>query len=152
MKIKDFLDLWVSKPKIEDMDVKELEKYLQMSLELELEEIVPIPYLGGIDALVKYSYAELIALCPMTGLPDTYTIDISFVPNEYVPELKSLKKYYVEFKDIPISHEHLHAKIFYDFQEAVKPKTLRIFLDVAVRGGIHTTINYFREKGKKKGG
>jgi len=145
MRKEDFLDLWITKPKIEDMDIKELSKYLEMSLELELSEIVPIPYLGGIDALVKYKYPELIALCPMTGLPDTYTVELSFIPNKKVPELKSLKKYFVEFIDVPISHEHLHAKIFYDFQEIIKPKTLKIFLDVAIRGGIHTTINYFRE-------
>lgn len=150
MKKEDFLDLWKTKPKIEDMDLKELAKYLEMSLELDLSEIIPIPYLGGIDALVKYTSEELIALCPMTGLPDTYKIEISFVPDKLVPELKSLKKYYVDFKDIPISHEHLHAKIFYDFQEAISPKTLKVFLDVAIRGGIKTTINYFREKGKVK--
>lgn len=148
MKKEDFLDIWQGKPKIEDMDLKELSKYLQMSLELELSEIIPIPYLGGINALVKYSYPEMIALCPMTGLPDTYVVEISFVPGKLVPELKSLKKYFVEFKDIPISHEHLHAKIFYDFQEMINPKTLKIYLDVAIRGGIKTTINYFRDKKK----
>jgi 7-cyano-7-deazaguanine reductase len=145
MKKEDFLEIWVTKPKIEDMNLKELGKYLEMSMELELSEIVPIPYLGGINALVKYKYPELIALCPMTGLPDVYTIEISFIPNKLVPELKSLKKYFIEFKDIPISHEHLHAKIFYDFQDVVDPKTLKVFLDVAIRGGVHTTINYFRD-------
>ena len=145
MKKEEFLKKWESKPKIEDMSIKELGKYLEMSLELELSEIVPIPYLGGIDAVVKYKYLELIALCPMTGLPDTYSVEISFIPKKLVPELKSLKKYFVDFINVPISHEHLHAKIFYDFQHVIEPKTLKIFLNVAVRGGIYTTINYFRE-------
>ncbi|GAI46949.1 unnamed protein product, partial [marine sediment metagenome] len=65
---------------------------------------------------------------------------IIYIPNKKIPELKSLRFYFLAYKDIPILHEHLANKIFEDFEKTVKPKKLRFELDVAVRGGIHTKI------------
>ena len=54
--------------------------------------------------------------------------------------LKSLRYYFLGYRDISILHEHLAHKIFNDFKKAVSPKRLRLELDVAIRGGIHTRI------------
>lgn len=138
--------------KIEDMSPEELAFRIETSMTIELDyKIVPIPYLGGEEEVVVYEYLELIGRCPATGYPDIYTIRIIFEPNYLIPELKSLKFYYLNYFNMPISHEHLAARIYKDFQKIVAPKKLRLELDVAVRGGIYTTVIVGDEKliGKK---
>jgi 7-cyano-7-deazaguanine reductase len=66
------------------------------------------------------------------------------VPDEKIPELKSLKYYFLAYRDIPVLHEHLAQKIYEDFSEAVKPEKLRVELDVSVRGGINATVTVER--------
>lgn len=128
------------KKKIEDMDPDQLQKQQQEVKTLKLPEIKTIDFLYNRQGKVTYEYPELIALCPMTGIPDLYTVRIIYVPDEKIPELKSFRAYLISYKDIPILHEHLANKIFKDFKEAVKPKKIKLELDVAVRGGIYTTI------------
>ena len=125
--------------KIEDMPREELEQRLRESLEKPLPPIKPMPFRGR-DTTVKYRYPELVALCPMTGLPDLYDVFITLIPNGHVPELKSLRKYFVAYKDLPISHEHLCYRIQRDLNEVLKPKYVKVILKVAVRGGIHTLV------------
>ena len=117
-----------------------------MAMETEMNKILPIPYVGGIDHKISYKYDELVALCPVTGILDTYSVEIIFIPNDYIPELKTLKFYFLDYIDMPISHEHLHAKIFKDFNKIIKPKESYVILDVSIRGGIHTIIEYSLNK------
>ncbi len=124
---------------IEDMSNEDLIKRIKDGYEHKMPEIKAIPYIG-IEQEVTYEYPELTALCPMTGIQDLYTINIEFTPNKLIPELKSLKQYFLAFRDLPISHEYLNSKITEEFKKAVKPKELCVALDVAVRGGIKTTV------------
>jgi len=61
--------------------------------------------------VVEYEYPELTAVCPMTGLPDFYTVRIVFEPDKKLPELKSLKLYFVSFRNMGILHENLANRI-----------------------------------------
>ena len=47
----------------------------------------------GNDYFVKFNCPEFTSLCPITGQPDFATITISYVPDEYLVESKSLKLY-----------------------------------------------------------
>lgn len=146
---KDFLKRWNAKKKIEEMESHELSMYIEMAMNVKMSAIMPIPYEGKIDQTVSYDYPELTAKCPMTGIQDLYRIQILFIPNKSIPELKSLKFYFLDYVDIPISHEHLLAKIFRDFKCSIQPKYLKIILDVAIRGGIHTIITYEEPREKE---
>src|SRR3989338_1982910 len=146
MKKEDLLKQYKSYDKIEKMSQKELVNLIENVMILELSPIVPIPYKGKIEQTISYSYPELTANCPMTLIQDLYTVNIIFVPDKFIPELKSLKFYFLDFIGVTISHEHLHAKIFKDFKMAVNPKVLKVKLDVAVRGGIKTDIFYEETK------
>ena len=126
--------------KIEQMSAEEVKAQQQEIKNFKLPEIETLDFLYEKDSEVVYEYPELIALCPMTGIPDIYTVRIIYVPDKSVPELKSLRSYFLACKDVPILHEHLANKIFADFKEAVTPKKIKVELDVAVRGGIHTKI------------
>ena len=115
---------------------------------LRMPQIRTLDFLYDKGGEVTYEYPELTALCPMTGIQDIYTICITYIPEKKVPELKSLREYFLAYRDVPILHEHLANKIFEDFDDAVNPRQLFIQLDVAVRGGISTTIVI--EKGMEK--
>lgn len=126
--------------KIEDIPEGELIKRIGDSYNKQMPRIEEIPYVGIPHILVQYEYAELVALCPMTGLPDLYKITIKIQPEKFIPELKSLKYYFLGFANLPISHEHLASKIRKEICSSIKPFDIKVNLDVAVRGGIHTTI------------
>ena len=93
--------------------------------------------------VVEYEFPELTALCPMTGLPDFYTIRIVFEPDKKLPELKSLKLYFVSFRNVGILHEDLTNRILNDFVDAVEPRWVLVELFVNNRGGIYTTVRRF---------
>ena len=130
------------KEKVEEINIKEIREQQEEIKRLKMLNIRTMDFLYEEDkeSEIVYEYPELIALCPMTGIPDIYTVRIIYTPNKKVPELKSLRFYFLAYKDIPILHEHLANKISEDFKKAVEPGKLRVELDVAVRGGIRTKI------------
>ena len=107
--------------------------------DLPHRDFVLIPYIGK-EEIVEYDYPELIGLCPVTFYPDVYRVKIRFIPNELIPELKSLKFYYMDYTTVPISHEHLASKIYNDFVSQVRPKACYLELFTNVRGGLTTNI------------
>lgn len=127
--------------KIEDMTSKEIKQRISETMKIDFtDSINPIPYLGIVDETLLYEYNELVARCPMTGILDLYQLSIQYRPDKLIPELKSLKQYFLKWDPIPISHEHLAAKIFSDFKKVIQPKHLAIILKVAIRGGIKTEV------------
>ena len=90
---------------------------------------------------INISIPEFNAVCPKTGLPDFGTIYITYIPDKYIVELKSLKLYIVKFRNLGIFHEHVTNKILDDFSRACKPKKISVKGDFSPRGGIKTTVN-----------
>lgn len=127
--------------RIEDMTEEQLRERIAAAMDFKNRyPINTIPYVGKVSEIVTYDFSELVARCPMTGYLDFYRARISFIPGNLLPELKSLKMYYFGFADLPISHEHLAARIYSDYCEVVKPVVCRLELIAGVRGGIETTI------------
>ena len=89
---------------------------------------------------INISIPEFNAVCPKTGLPDFGTIYISYVPNQYIVELKSLKLYIVKFRNVGIFHEAVTNKIMDDFTAACSPHKINVTGEFSPRGGIKTTI------------
>ena len=93
------------------------------------------------DYLINISIPEFNCVCPKTGLPDFGTIKINYIPKKHIVELKSLKLYIVNFRNIGIFHEHVTNQIMDDFTKACNPKTIEVVGDFNPRGGIKTIIN-----------
>ena len=93
------------------------------------------------DYEINISIPEFNTVCPRTGLPDFGTIFITYTPDKYIVELKSLKLYIVKFRDIGIFHEHVTNKILDDFTRACCPKGIQVTGDFNPRGGIKTVVN-----------
>ncbi len=96
------------------------------------------------DYTIEITNLEFTAVCPKTGLPDYATIRITYVPDKHCVELKSLKEYFVFYRDIGIFHEHLVNKVLEDFVAACQPRSAEVVGDFNIRGGIKTivTANY----------
>ena len=93
---------------------------------------------GPLD-LVHFHSSELTAVCPVTGQPDFYSIDIEYVPATSCIETRSLKLYLRTFDGRGIFAEHLAPLIAGHLADAVEvPVTVR--LTQQVRGGITTTV------------
>ena len=108
---------------------------------MELPEIVTEEFqYPETKTVVEYIYPELTAVCPKTGMPDYYTIRILYLPDNKLPELKSLKLYFIGYRNIGIWHEHLANDILDNFVKAVEPQWLFIELKVNNRGGIYSNI------------
>ncbi len=110
--------------------------------EMKIEpEIGTVRYVyAGNDEVVRYYTDELTALCPKTGLPDFYHLEIEYIPDELLIELKSLKLYLTAYRNVGIFYEHLAMKIFRDIREKIRPKRLKVVLRAAKRGGIGAEI------------
>ena len=98
------------------------------------------------DYTIEVTTPEFTAICPKTGLPDFGTIQIAYIPDERCVELKSLKEYFLFYREVGIFHEHVVNKILVDFVAACNPRRVEIVGDFHVRGGIKTVIraNYER--------
>ena len=131
---------WAFGSKMESMDDAALKQRIQDAYNYEMPPLRPVPYIGNPDEIVTYDYPELIGLCPVTGIADIYRVIIDFVPGEFLPELKTLKFYFMEYLKIPISHEHLCSKIYKEYSEQIKPKKLYVRLFTNVRGGVYNTV------------
>ena len=92
------------------------------------------------DYEIVISIPEFNCVCPKTGLPDFGTINIKYIPNEYIVELKSLKLYIVKYRLLGIFHENVTNKILDDLTMALQPRKISVFGDFKPRGGIKTTV------------
>ena len=94
-------------------------------------------------------FPELTAMCPITRIPDFYTMKLKYEPDERLVELKSLKLFLNSFRNKEILHEEITNEIINRLISAINPRWAHIEMKVNVRGGIETTINRYwdREKG-----
>ena len=92
------------------------------------------------DYTIDITFPEFTCLCPKTGYPDFATINIHYVPDKYIVELRSLKLYMNRFRAEYISHESVTNKIFTDLEEILKPRSMEVVGDFNPRGNVKTVI------------
>lgn len=100
------------------------------------------------DYTVDFSCPEFTCICPRSGFPDFATIQISYVPDQWCVELKSLKLYINSFRDMKVFHEDVTNRILDDLVELMNPKKMTVKADFNVRGNIHTVVTATHEKDK----
>ncbi len=108
-------------------------------------EVFPNQYPGR-EYEVSITCPEFTAVCPRTGQPDFATVRITYVPDESIIELKSLKLYMCSYRDKGIFHEHVTNQILDDIVEACRPVRCEVVGDFNVRGGIKTVVRASYEK------
>ncbi len=106
----------------------------------------PNPRLGG-SYTIHITLPEFTCKCPFSGYPDFATIDLTYIPNEQVVELKALKLYINSYRDRYISHEEVVNQILDDFVATCDPLEATIKGDFTPRGNVHTVIEAKHRKG-----
>jgi 7-cyano-7-deazaguanine reductase len=105
------------------------------------KELVTVPNPEpGRDYEVRCETDELTCLCPVTGQPDFATVRITYVPDQLIVELKSLKLYIWSFRDEGAFHEAVTNQILDDLVGATQPRRMTVETHWKVRGGIVTSV------------
>lgn len=91
---------------------------------------------GDVNDVVSLDCFEFSSLCPRTKQPDLATIYISYIPDEYMVESKSLKLYLFSYRNHGAFHERCVNMIMTDLVELLHPKYLEVYGDFNSRGGI----------------
>ena len=97
-------------------------------------------YKGQRDIVITISQPEFTSVCPMTGLPDFGTITIRYTPDQYIVELKSLKYYLLQFRNVGMFYEHVSNRILDDLVAVLKPKRMEVTGQFTSRGGLTTDV------------
>lgn len=98
---------------------------------------------------IEISSPEFTSVCPRTGLPDHGTITIRYIPAKECLELKSLKMYLLEFRNLGIFQENVVNRVLNDCVKACKPREMTVTGEFTPRGGVYSTITATYEKGRK---
>tara|TARA_B100000575_G_scaffold142631_1_gene113809 strand:- start:486 stop:884 length:399 start_codon:yes stop_codon:yes gene_type:complete len=83
---------------------------------------------------------EFSAVCPFSGLPDLADVIIEYFPEGGLcVELKSLKYYFVSFRNVGIYQEAATKRIYDDLKSLLKTNKIKITTIYNTRGGFDTT-------------
>lgn len=115
---------------------------------VKAEILEPIPYAykskRSIDITIRQP--EYTSVCPMTGLPDNGCITIRYQPDETIVELKSLKYYLLQYRNVGMFYEHAVNKILDDLVKVLKPLRMEVTGEFTPRGGISSLATAVYEK------
>jgi 7-cyano-7-deazaguanine reductase len=92
------------------------------------------------DYRITIEIPEYTSVCPKTGLPDFGMITIEYVPDKLCVELKSLKYYFLGYRNLGISYENAVNRMLNDLKQAMRPKWIYVRGDFSPRGGIGSVI------------
>ena len=109
-------------------------------------EAIQYQYQGRRNIDITIQQPEFTSLCPMTGLPDFGTIIIKYRPAKKIIELKSLKFYLLQYRDVGIFYEHVVNRILDDLAAVLAPKRMEVTGKFTARGGIDTTVTAVYEQ------
>ena len=92
---------------------------------------------------------EFTSVCPKTGLPDFGKLTLMYVPDQKCLELKSLKMYTLEYRNLGIFYENVINRFLRDVVNACEPMRATLVGDFTPRGGIQSkiTASWSRDRG-----
>jgi 7-cyano-7-deazaguanine reductase len=102
------------------------------------------------DYQIQFIFPEFTSMCPVTGQPDFATITLTYVPDQLCVEMKSLKLYYLAFRNKGIFYEAVVNQILDDLVAALKPRRMTVIGDFAARGGTKGIVTATHIAAKKR--
>jgi 7-cyano-7-deazaguanine reductase len=137
------------------MNIKKIHEYLK-NIQLDKSSISP-EVLQAIafenpkkNTWVEIKNLEFTSLCPKTGLPDYGTITIKYLPDKHIVELKSLKYYFLQFRNTGIFYENLNQLILEHLVHVLDPFEMNIESNFSSRGGLTTRVTSEYKRNSKK--
>ena len=98
---------------------------------------------------IKFAFPEFTSMCPVTGQPDFATITVTYVPDRLCVEMKSLKLYFLSFRNKGIFYEAVVNTILDDLVAKLSPRRMTVIGDFNARGGTTGTVTASHEKMKE---
>ena len=113
------------------------DKKLYDKIDSGLMKSLPNPSYGAYESKIK------IPECTFLGVqeqPDFATFYLTFYADKKIIELKSLKHYIFQLRDIVVSYERLMNIFYDDLMKVYEPTRLRIVMVCNPRGGISSKL------------
>lgn len=98
---------------------------------------LPNPSKGAYEIKVKIPEFTFLGVKEQ---PDFATAFISFYPGEKIIELKSLKQYVFQLRDIVVSYERLIDIMYDHMMDVYQPDRMRLVMMFNPRGGISSKL------------
>jgi 7-cyano-7-deazaguanine reductase len=95
---------------------------------------------------VRFVFPEFTSMCPVTGQPDFATITVAYTPDRRCVEMKSLKLYFLAYRNKGIFYEAVVNTILDDLVAALDPLKMTVEGDFAVRGGTRGVVTVWHER------
>lgn len=115
------------------------DEHAMSGVHAELPEIETWPNQYG-EYQIEIEMPEFTSVCPKTGLPDSGTLTLTYVPHQRCLELKSLKMYTLAYRNLGIFQENIVNRVLQDIVKATDPIEATVVGDFAARGGISTRV------------
>lgn len=119
-----------------DQETIDKKKFWQLA-DKSMLKAMPNPDNSAYENRIKGSEITFLGV---DGQPDFAIVYIDFYAKEKVIELKSLKKYFYQYRDMIISYERLINIIYNHLLEFYSPARLRISMEFNVRGGFSSKL------------
>jgi len=98
---------------------------------------------------IIFDCPEYTSICPITGQPDFGVITISYVPDKYCIESKSLKLYLFSYRNHGAFHEEVVNMILDDCVAVCQPRRMTVHGEFNPRGGISISVTAEYDSEKK---
>ena len=125
------------------------DEHASAGLEAALPEIEvwPNQYAGYEIEIVT---PEFTSVCPKTGLPDHGTLTLTYVPDKVCLELKSLKMYWLAYRNLGIFQENVVNRFLEDVVRFAKPISASVVGEFTPRGGVYSKITASYQRKNKR--
>jgi 7-cyano-7-deazaguanine reductase len=90
---------------------------------------------------IQIEFPEFTSVCPKTGLPDHGTLTLTYIPDKWCLELKSIKMYMLAYRNLGIFQENTVNRFLNDVVKACKPVSATIVGEFTPRGGVYSRIS-----------
>ena len=124
------------------------EKKLYNKIDSAILKSLPNPTTESYEAKIK------LPECTFLGVheqPDFATFYLTFYADKKIIELKSLKQYVYQLRDIVVSYERLINIVYEDLMKTYEPERLRIVMVCNPRGGISSKLTIDSDWGIRGG-
>jgi len=115
------------------------DQHARSGIDIELPAIECWPnQFSGYEITIAVS--EFTSVCPKTGLPDFGTITLRYRPDKMCLELKSLKGYFLAYRNLGIFYENAVNRILRDIVRICQPISAKVTGEFNTRGGMKSVI------------
>lgn len=108
-------------------------------------ELLPVKVPG---IKTSYDFSEYTSNCAKMKQPDFGRIIVTIIPNENTIEMRSLRNYFIGYRDIDIFQEEACANTLIDVVRACRPKFCQVRGIFTPRGAMTTeaVVTYYEDK------